>query len=497
MKVLSGEQMHEWDEFTIAHEPVSSLNLMERAASKCTDWIISKKLHYTNCKIFCGKGNNGGDGLAIARQLAEKNILSDVYIVEFGSLGTPDFQINLGKLHSFPVNVHFIQHPDFFPSIGVKDLVIDALFGSGLNRPIEGLTEDLVRYINLAAATVISIDVPSGMFTDKPTINTSVIKADYTLTFQQLKFCFLFPEHEEFFGEVHVLDIDLHPGFTPIGNTICELSDRESISKIYKPRKQFSHKGTYGHALMIAGEKGKMGAAILSTKGCLHSGAGLVTSLVPEHQFFIIQTAVPEAMVIAQELTEAVTWSKYATVGIGPGIGTGVDGAGVLQEVLTHFSKPIVVDADGLNILAANQELLLELPSGSILSPHPKEFERLFGKTESHLERIHTARYQSQRLFVYIIVKGHYSFVACPDGEVYFNSTGNAGMATGGSGDVLTGILTGLMAQGYSAKETCILGMYLHGLSADIAVESISQEALTAGDIVAFIGKAFLSIAAN
>ena len=494
MKLLSGEQMRAWDEFTIAHEPISSLDLMERAATKCTGWILSKKLPFESIKIFCGKGNNGGDGLAIARQLAEKNILSDVYILEFGSLGSPDFQVNLSRLHSFSANVHFIQHPDFFPLINANDLVVDALFGSGLNRPLEGLSELLVKHINLAAATVISIDIPTGLFADKPTINTSVINANYTLTFQQLKFCFLFPENEQFIGDVAIIDIGLHTGFTPVGNTIYELVDKKLIEHIYKPRKQFSHKGTYGHALMIAGEKGKMGAAILSTKGCLHSGVGLVTSLVPEHQFSIIQTAVPEAMVIAQELTEAIEWSKYATVGIGPGIGTDVDGAGLLQEVLTHFNKPIVVDADGLNILAANQELLLELPPGSILSPHPKEFERLFGKTENHLERIHTARYQSQRLFVYIIVKGHYSFVACPDGEIYFNTTGNAGMATGGSGDVLTGILTGLTAQGYSAKEACILGMYLHGLSADIAIQSLSQEALIAGDIVEYIGKAFLSI---
>jgi hydroxyethylthiazole kinase-like uncharacterized protein yjeF len=494
MKVLSGEQMRQWDEFTILKESISSLDLMERAASKCTEWIISNTVRYTSVKIFCGKGNNGGDGLAIARQLAHNNVLPDVYILEFGSPGTDDFQTNLSRLHSFPVNIHFIQHPDFFPAIVKTDLVIDALFGSGLNRPLEGLSDQLVLHINQSLATVVSIDLPSGMFADKPTIHPSVINANYTLTFQQLKFCFLFPENENFFGDVHVLDIGLHPDFAATGNTIYELTDRKLIKQIYKPRKQFAHKGTYGHALIIAGEKGKMGAAVLCTKGCLRSGTGLVTCLVPQHQFEIIQTAVPEAMAIAQELTESINWSKYTTIGIGPGIGTDVDGAGIVQEVLAHFNQPIVVDADGLNILAANQELLLELPPGSILSPHPKEFERLFGKSENHLERIQTARYEAQKIFVYIIVKGHYSFVACPDGEVYFNSTGNAGMATGGSGDVLTGILAGLMAQGYSAKESCILGMYLHGLSADIAVKSISQEALIAGDIVEHLGKAFVSV---
>ncbi|MCW3108183.1 MAG: NAD(P)H-hydrate dehydratase [Segetibacter sp.] len=494
MKILSAEQIRKWDEFTILNEPVSSIDLMERAAGQCSHWIEDKKFTNKKFRIFCGKGNNGGDGLAIARQLAEKGIFAEVYILEFGSLGTDDFQINLSRLHSFPVKIHFIQHPDFFPSIDKTDLVIDTLYGSGLNRPLEGLSGELVQHINDSSATIVSIDLPSGMFADKPTTDVNVIKADYTLTFQQLKFCFLFPENEGFFGDVHILDIGLHPGFLTTFTSIYELTDRELIKQTYKPRKQFSHKGTYGHALIIAGEKGKMGAAVLCTKGCLRAGAGLVTSVVPENQFQIIQTAVPEAMAMAREAIDSIDLAKYTTIGIGPGTGTKEDGARLLQHVLAHYNKPIVIDADGLNILAANEELLPELPPGSILSPHPKEFERLFGRIENHLERIHTARHQAQKLFVYIIVKGHYSFVACPDGEVYFNTTGNAGMATGGSGDVLTGILTALLAQGYSAKEACILGMFLHGLSADIAVKSISQEALIAADITEFLGKAFLSI---
>lgn len=487
--------MRKWDEFTILNEQVSSIDLMERAARQCTKWIEDRNPGNKKIKIFCGKGNNGGDGLAIARQLAEKEIISDVYILEFGSLGTDDFQTNLSRLHSFPVNIHFIQHPDFFPIIDKGDLVIDALFGSGLNRPLDGLSADLVQHINRYSSKIISIDLPSGMFADKPTIKESVIKAEETLTFQQLKFCFLFPENEDFFGEVHVLDIGLHPGFLITGNAMFEMTDQKIMKEIYKPRKHFSHKGTYGHALIIAGEKGKMGAAVLCTRGCLRSGAGLVSAMIPEEQFGVIQTAVPEAMAIAQETIDDVDLSKYTTIGIGPGTGTSEESARLLQRVLINYNKPMVIDADGLNIIAANEELLSELPPGSILSPHPKEFERIFGKTENHLERIQTARLQAQKLFVYIIVKGHYSFVACPDGEVYFNSTGNSGMATGGSGDVLTGILTGLLAQGYSAKESCLLGMFLHGLSADIAVQAVSEEALIAGDIAEYLGKAFLSIA--
>jgi NAD(P)H-hydrate epimerase len=494
MKILSAEQIRKWDEFTILNEPISSTDLMERAAGKCTQWIEEKKLKFNNAKIFCGKGNNGGDGLVIARQLAEKDIPVDVYILEFGSLGTDDFQTNLSRLHSFAVNIHFIQHTDFFPSISNTDLVIDALYGAGLNRPLDGLSLDLVKYINHHSAVIVSIDLPSGMFADKPTVKNAVITADFTLTFQQLKFCFLFPENEPFFGNVQILDIGLHPGYVASGNSIYHLTDSGLIKQTYKPRKKFSHKGTFGHSLIIAGDRGKTGAAVLSTKGCLRAGAGLVTAMVPEEQFVVMQTAVPEAMALAQENIENIDLAKFTTIGIGPGIGTKENSARLIERVLANYNKPIVIDADGLNILAANEELLSDLPPGSILSPHPREFERLFGNSESHLERIQNARFQAQKLFVYIIVKGHYSFVACPDGEVYFNSTGNAGMATGGSGDVLTGILTALLGQGYSAKETCILGMYLHGLAADIAVTTISQEALIAGDIVEYLGQAFLAI---
>lgn len=494
MKILSAEQIRKWDEFTILNEPVSSLDLMERAAAKCTAWI---ELKFKNkvFKIFCGKGNNGGDGLAIARQLSEKNAACDVYILESGSLGTDDFRANLNRLHSCPVQIHYIQKADFFPAIDKSDVVIDGLFGSGLNRPPEGLTAALVQHINASKATVISIDLPSGLFCDKATNTETVIQADYTLTFQILKLCFLFPENEHFFGDVHVLDIGLHPQYLSTVDSICQLSDMQLIKGIYKPRKKFSHKGTFGHALIVAGEKGKMGAGILCTRACLRAGAGLVTSMIPEKQFAILQTAVPEAMAMAHAKMEKLDWSKYTTIGIGPGIGTQKEGATLLHSVLSHFDKPIVIDADGLNLLSVNQELLSDLPPGSILSPHPKEFERLFGKTASHPEKMQLARAHAQKFFIYIIIKGHNSMLACPDGKVYFNTTGNPGMATGGSGDVLTGILTSLLAQGYSSKEACLMGMFIHGLAADIAVKTLSKEALIAGDIIEYLGKAFLSIA--
>lgn len=494
MKILSAEQIHQWDDYIIKNEPVSSVELMERAAAKCVEWIEAKNFAGKNVKIFCGKGNNGGDGLAIARLLSKQRFSIEVFILELGVAGKNDFEANLNRLHSGPVAIHFLQHSDFFPEIDINDLVVDALFGTGLTRSLDDLAAQLVHHINESKATIIAVDIPSGMFADKTSVGNAMIKAAFALTFQTIKMCFLFPENEEYFGDVIVLDIGLSKDFLATQSSRYELTDRDLIRQIYKPRKTFSHKGIYGHALIIAGEKGKMGAAVLCSKACLRAGAGLVSAMVPEEQFAIIQTALPEAMVMSHEEVEEVDWSKYAAIGVGPGIGTKEEGARLVQKVLAAFNKPIVIDADGLNILSANPELLAELPPGSILSPHPKEFERLFGKSEDQPQRIQTALANAKQYFVYIIVKGHNSVLACPDGEVFFNSTGNAGMAKGGSGDVLTGILTALLAQHYSPRETCLLGMYLHGLSADIAVTFVSKEALMAGDIVENLGKAFLSI---
>ncbi len=494
MKVLSADQIKKWDEYTIANEPIASIDLMERAALQCTAWLTK---HYDSTiaiKIFCGKGNNGADGLAIARLLIESNYKVDVFILEFGNMGTVDFQANLKKLHAFTIAIHFIQHVDFFPQIDKGNIVIDALFGSGINRGLEGLTADLVKHINTSQATIVSIDLPSGLFAELPA-KGKIIKATHTLTFQCLKLCFLYPENEQYFGNVTLLNIGLLPAYLQNIDTKYSIVELNQIQQIYKPRKKFTHKGTFGHALIIAGKKGKMGAAILASKACLRAGAGLVTAMIPDDQFDFIQTTVPEVMSTGHEMIETIDLSVFNTIGIGPGLGTESNGARLIQEVLWHYNKPIVIDADGLNLLAANQNFYKEIPPGSILTPHPKEFERLFGKITNHATTIKTAIKQAKKYFVYVIVKGHNSFVACPDGEVYFNSTGNPGMATGGSGDVLTGILTGLLAQGYSSKEACFFGLYLHGLAGDIAAKLNSEEALIASDIISFLGLAYKKIA--
>ncbi|QEC66067.1 NAD(P)H-hydrate dehydratase [Panacibacter ginsenosidivorans] len=491
MKLLSPQQIHEWDAYTIEHEPIASIDLMERAARRCTDFIIEHNFKHQQILIFCGKGNNGGDGLAIARQLIEAGLSPVVYILEFGAKGTDDFQTNLHKLHQLTTAIHFIQAAEFFPVIDKhKDLVIDALFGSGLNRPLQELSAALVDHINNAGVTVIAIDVPSGMFIDKSSKDNIVIKAKYTLTFQALKLCFIVAENAPCFGEVHVLDIGLINSFLQTIKTYT-LVTKQLITTQLIQRNAFAHKGTYGHALLIAGNKGKMGAAILAAKACLRSGAGLVTINTNENYFTAVHAALPEAMCI--DRSENIDHSIYKSAGIGPGIGVNDESAIVVAATLTQFTKPMVIDADALNIIAANEGWLNNVPAGSIITPHPKEFERLFGKCADDFERIEKVMALSIQYPFTIVLKGHHTMIASK-GEAWFNTTGNPGMAKGGSGDVLTGMLSALLAQGYDPLQSALTGVYLHGLAADIAIKNIAQVSMLATDIIDHISDAILSL---
>lgn len=497
MKIFTAEQIRNWDAYTIANEPITSVNLMERAAAACYEWINK---YYSNVgfKIFCGKGNNGGDGLAIARMLLQNGKKVTVYILEFGHKGTDDFQINLQRLHELTADIHFIQSPQYFPVINKNDVVIDAILGTGLNKPLEGFTAELARYINRSPATVIAIDIPSGMFADKSCKDDVTIHAHHTLSFQQYKLCFLLPENEERVGNVYILDIGLHKQYYEKESSLFELVQKQLVKQIYKPRKKFAHKGNYGHAALITGSEGLMGAATLCATACMRSGVGKLTCYIPECGYEIMQVAVPEAMSKISGSNNCIEnfepVAEHEAIGIGPGIGLYPSNIKLIEKVFSATPSPIVVDADALNILSSHPQLLSKLPSHSILTPHPKEFERLFGYTTNDAERLQLALNKSKQYNCFIVLKGHYTFIACPDGKGYFNSTGNAGMATGGSGDVLTGILVGLLAQGYTSLEASIMGVYLHGLAGDIAASKLSQEAMIAGDITANLGEAFLQL---
>lgn len=493
--VLTAAQIRAWDEYTISHEPVSSLNLMERAATQCAHWLAASNYSKHKFSIFCGKGNNGGDGLALARLLTRQGIKADVYILEFGHKGTDDFQHNLEKLHDYKVNIKFMQPGTDFPPIAADDIIVDALFGSGLNRPLEGFTADLVQHLNASGNTIVAIDLPSGLFADKSSRGNTVIKARHTLTFQCYKPALLVAENEEYIGEVIVLHIGLHPGFLGQHPPAYYVINYALVSGIYKPRKRFSHKGTFGHALLVAGSEGKMGAAVLAARGCLRSGVGLLSMHIPSDGVQIMQTAVPEAMCekdVKPDMNVHLPagLDKYTVAGIGPGLGTHERTAHMLADFFHNYKKPVVVDADALNIISRAPHLLKQLPSHSVLTPHPKEFERLFGSTADDFARLHLAVEKAKALDVIIVLKGGHSFVATPSGKAYFNTTGNAGMATGGTGDVLTGIITGLIAQGYSPEDAAVFGVWWHGRAGDQASQRYSQESMIASDIPEALGEA-------
>lgn len=497
MKIFNVAQIKNWDSYTISHEPIDSINLMERAGSACVDWLIENMNTKSCFRIFCGKGNNGGDGLVIARHLFEMKINISVYILYSEKPGSFEFETNLHRLQNTSVAINFCKTKEDFPQLVKTDIIVDALFGTGLNKKLTGFYSELVHHINSLGCEIVSIDVPSGLFIEKSSLGNEIIRANATLTFQNQKLAFLIPENAAFIGKVFLLDIGLSKEYEDKEKSLLEWIDQEMINHIYQPRNQFSNKGDFGFASIVAGSYGMMGAAVLSAKSCLRSGVGKLTIYTCEAGYEIIQTAVPEAMCrtagkyFIEELGDI---TKFNVIGIGPGIGKYPTHKNVLEKLFKSFAKPVVIDADALNILSENKSLYSSIPANSILTPHPKEFERLFGDAANDFDRIDVALSKARELQLFIILKGHFTFIAAPDGKGYFNSTGNPGMATAGSGDVLTGIITGLLAQKYSPLNAGLLGVYLHGLAGDIAAGNLSEESLIAGDIIDYLGEGFKKI---
>lgn len=496
MKIFSAEQIRDLDAHTIENEPIASIDLMERAASVFTDWFCE---HYPDedrpVAVFCGIGNNGGDGLAVARLLHRRFYNVTVFWCKISDKTSPDFQANLNRLPiREAVPVITIEKGDDLPELAPDAILIDAIFGSGLNRPVEGYWAKLMEYLNQSSCPIVAIDIPSGLFADQHTDSTT-IKAERTLSFQLPKLAFLYPENHQRVGEWACRSIGLAPEFIAQTETSNYYLDQPFICSFLKKRNKYDHKGTYGHALLIMGSYGKVGAALLAARACLRSGAGLTTVHVPKCAFEIVQGQVPEAMLSIDSddhfFTTLPNLDSYRAIGVGCGLDQQDTTCKALQELLQKSQVPLVIDADALNILGKNQSWQLDLPKNSILTPHPKEFERLFGATANHFERNALQRQKARELGVFIILKGAHTCIASPEGKCYFNSTGNPGMGTGGSGDVLAGFITGLLAQSYTSLEACILGVFLHGLAGDLAAEDVGQEALIAGDIIHYIGKAF------
>lgn len=498
MKIPASYQIKGIDAYTIEHEPISSVDLMKRAATTVATWIAEHAPVDASIKVMAGSGNNGGDALVVAQQLSEAGFSVECFLFNQTQKLSPDCAFYKEQIEN-GTSLHFkeVTNSGFLPELKSSDWVIDGLFGTGLNRPLSEPFISLIRHINTSGATVISIDIPSGLFGEDNRQNNPehCIQATHTLSFQFPKLAFLFAENSNVVGDWQVLPIGLHPQAIEKCQTPYSFSTDEEMAQLLKPRDRFAHKGTFGHALLAGGCKGKMGAVVLAARSCLRSGVGLLTVQVPASGNDILQISVPEAMTIPDEgentLTAVQMGEKIDAVGIGCGMGTSAEAAQALHQLLLVNNKPMVIDADALNILSLHPEWLHLIAANSILTPHPAEFDRLAGKSTSGYERLEKARDFAVKNKVTVVLKGANTAVINIEGEVSFNSTGNPGMATAGSGDTLTGILLALQAQRYCAFDAARLGVFLHGMAGDLAASVIAFESITASDITANIGFAF------
>lgn len=492
LKILNTSQIREWDAFTIKNEPIASIDLMERACRAFVLWFVGRFDSAKKVGVICGCGNNGGDGLGIARLLHEQGYSVIVWIVK-GKTESSDFKTNRDRLPK-SIECNEIDEQPAPKLFADQEVLIDGIFGSGLTKPVEGVYAQVIEEINNSSAKKVAIDIPSGLFADKHTEGI-VVHADYTISFQLPKLAFFFPENESRVGQWVVVDIELSKAFLKNVNASHFWIEKKWVAKKIPARKKFSHKGDFGKALLIAGSYGKMGACILSARAAMKSGVGLLTVHVPQCGYQIIQTAVPEAMATVDDdekyFTANLDTKDFTAIGIGPGLGQHKKTIAALQQLLQHVNKPLVIDADGINIMAAHSSLLYLLPENTILTPHPGELHRLIGPWDDEFQRLEKVKSFANQNKCIVIVKGANSAIVSPDGKVYFNSTGNPGMATAGSGDALTGIITGLLAQGLNPMDAAIVAVYIHGFAGDLAAFEIGYASLMASDIINSLPKAF------
>ena len=500
MKILSAKQVYKADQATMKSLSISSTDLMEKAGLACFKSIyqVLKNAKYP-IHVFCGMGNNGGDGLVISRLLAEKGLDVKTYLVNFSDKRTDDFCINLERLKKLNSDVYEINGEVDFPQISNNHIIVDAIFGIGLKRGVEGFTKQLIQRLNQSKATIIAIDIPSGLFADQHMIDhDGVVKADQVLTFQVPKLALLIPENQNFIKAWKVLDIELDKTYLETVGVEYEFVEAIDIKRIYKKREKFSHKGSHGHSLIIGGSFGKIGAVILASRAALKSGSGLVSSYIPKCGYTAIQALIPEVMVEVDD-EKIVQFFNFKTkpnaIGIGPGLGTHLKTKKGFVEFYSNCKIPMVIDADGLNIISEFKDLKRLIPKNTILTPHPKEFERLAGKWTDDYHKLEMLKKFSVKYECVVVLKGAYTAVAY-QGKIWFNSSGNAALATAGSGDVLTGIICSLLAQGYASLQASLMGVYIHGRSADIAIESEeSMESFIASNAIANLGRVFKEFA--
>ncbi|MGZ3919363.1 MAG: NAD(P)H-hydrate dehydratase [Bacteroidia bacterium] len=499
MKILSVKQINKVDELTIANEPVASIDLMERAALACERKLVKLLDRIDKIFVISGKGNNGGDGMAIARLLFERGFHVKLLVIHYSQNFSRDAKTNYDLFKTkFPAEIIDVKTlSDLKENISKNPVIIDALFGSGLNKPVVGLAAEVIDHVNSVSSKTISIDVPSGLFADSSSVNNkSIIEASLVLTLQFPKLAFFMPENGKYVNDFDVVDIGLNAPAIDEQATNNYFITQENISSLIKKRNKFDHKGTFGHGLLIAGSKGKGGAAIISAKACLRSGTGLLTVHSVDSVISALTSVLPEAMSSEDPSHDNISSlpaeiEKYDAVAFGPGIGTHEDSQTTLKNLVQNYTGKLVIDADGLNILSENKTWLSFMIPSTILTPHVKEFERLAGNSGDGFERLKLLREFSIKYSCIVILKGAYTSIAMPDGNVFFNSSGNPGLAKGGSGDALTGIILGLLSRGYNPPKAVLIGTYIHGLAADICAKKMSMESILISDVIDQLPKAF------
>lgn len=498
MKILSSQDIRQIETATCEKQQIGSIDLMERAATAVSCEIISRFLPGQRIVVMAGPGNNGGDALAVARMLIEQGYRRvEIFLFNVTGKLSHDCDEQCKRLMAIEgVDFTEITHTFNPPYLSKGDVVIDGLFGSGLNRPMESGFAYLARYINDSGAFVVSIDVPSGLFADwnSHIVLRDVVHANLTLSFQMPKLSFFFPENYQLIGEWHLLDIDLDNEAIKRVATNYYVIDSHNIKPLLHKRLPFTGKRDYGSALIFAGSTGMTGAAVLCAKGVLKSGAGLATIHGPKGGMQIVQSGIIEAMYEPDRnehyITDMRIHHNHQAIAVGPGIGTQEQTINALQNLLEEATAPLVLDADALNCISMRPNLLTMIPPKSIITPHIGEFDRLFGEHKLSEDRLKTAVEMSRQYNIIIVLKGHYTAIVRPTGRVYFNTTGNAGMATAGAGDVLTGVIASFLSQGYNPEYAVLLGVYIHGLAGDLAAEEIGEFGIVASDIAAYLGKA-------
>jgi hydroxyethylthiazole kinase-like uncharacterized protein yjeF len=500
MKLFSKEQIYEGDRLSTERQNISSTDLMERAGTQIFNWIhMRMQGAQVPVHVFCGIGNNGGDGLVLARHLITHGYNVVTYIVNYSDKRSKDFLINYDRIKNVTKDwPKMMTNAKDFPQIQKDDIIVDAVFGIGLNRSPDEWVQELFQKFKASSAFTLSIDIPSGLYTDKAIeAENGVVYANYTLSFQSPKLVFFLPETAKYTIQWEVLDIGIDRDYLIQTKTEAELISKFEVLPLYKPRDKFAHKGDFGHALIIGGSYGKIGAVNLASRAALSSGAGLVTAFIPKCGYDSLQASIPEVMVVTDDDDKLISNINFDiqpnVIGVGIGIGTNKKTADTFETFLKNNTKPLVIDADGLNLLSQKKSLLKLLPSLTVLTPHPKELERLVGKWTDDFDKLKKVKLISLKHDLIIVIKGANTISVYKD-KLYVNTTGNPGMATAGSGDVLTGVITGLIAQGYEPLSATLFGVYLHGKSADISLEDYGYQSLIASHIIETLGEAYIDL---